>query len=63
MTALAALETTLRRQHGEQTPFTVGDAVAVLVKFKEPALPHPAWREAYRQGLATFSQWLGAPGQ
>jgi xylulokinase len=61
VTALAALETSLRRQHGDQTPFTVGDAVAVLVKFKDPAVPNPAWRDTYRQGLAAFVQGLGAP--
>jgi xylulokinase len=62
VTALAALETSLRRQRGEQTPFTVGDAVAVLVKFKDPAMPNAAWHGAYRQGLAAFAQWLGTPG-
>jgi sugar (pentulose or hexulose) kinase len=61
VTALAALETSLRRQRGEQAAFTVGDAVAVLVRFKEQALPQPAWREAYGQGLSAFAQWLGTP--
>jgi xylulokinase len=59
VTALAALETSLRRRHKDGAPFTVGDAVAVLVKFKEPALPNPVWRDTYRQGLATFVNWLG----
>src|SRR5262249_5072860 len=33
VTALAALEAHRRRQHGIETPFTVADAVAQLVKF------------------------------
>jgi sugar (pentulose or hexulose) kinase len=60
VTALAALETTRRRQHGDKAPFTVGDAVAVLVKFKEPVAPNPAWRDAYRQGLKGFAEWVSA---
>jgi sugar (pentulose or hexulose) kinase len=58
VTALAALETHLRRQRGLDTPFTVADAVAVLVKFREPVAPNPAWRAAYRQGLEAFEQRL-----
>ena len=61
VTALAALETHRRRQRGDQTPFTVADAVAVLVKFKQPTEPNPAWREAYRQGLREFEAWLRTP--
>jgi sugar (pentulose or hexulose) kinase len=57
-TALAALETHLRRQRKIEAPFTVADAVAVLVKFRQPALPNPAWREAYRKGLQTFAERL-----
>jgi sugar (pentulose or hexulose) kinase len=58
VTALAALETYLRRQRNIAAPFTVADAVAVLVKYREPASPQPAWREAYRGGLAEFSRRL-----
>jgi xylulokinase len=61
VTALAALETHLRRQHGEQDPFTVADAVAALVKFKQPAEPVPAWREAYRNGLQAFEARIKDP--
>jgi sugar (pentulose or hexulose) kinase len=61
VTALAALESILRNQRGEGPAFTVADAVAVLVKFKQPALPNLAWRDIYRQGLATFVLSLGAP--
>ncbi len=56
--ALAGLETYRRRQRGLDTPFTVADAVAVLVKFRDPVLPNPAWRDAYRKGLAVFENRL-----
>jgi hypothetical protein len=60
VTALAALETHFRRQRGIVGPFTVADAVAVLVKFTKPVLPNPAWIEAYRQGALIFEQRLQA---
>ena len=59
VTALAALETHLRRRQGVEAPFTVADAVAVLVRFREPVAPNPAWREAYRAGLRAFEERLG----
>jgi sugar (pentulose or hexulose) kinase len=58
VTALAALESHRRRQRGIRAPFTVADAVASLVKFRNPVAPNPAWREAYRQGLHGFEQRL-----
>jgi sugar (pentulose or hexulose) kinase len=58
VTALAALETHLRRQRGIQTPFTVADAVTALVKFKTQVLPNPAWTETYRRGFHAFEQRL-----
>src|SRR5207253_2713689 len=57
VTALAAYESWLRKEHGLPA-FTVADAVAVLVKYKKPATPNPEWRTAYQQGLATFTQML-----
>jgi xylulokinase len=54
VTALAAMETHLRRANGDPTPFTVTDAVGVLVKFRQPAKPNPAWREVYAKELRTF---------
>jgi xylulokinase len=62
VTALAALETNLRRQRGEPAPFTVADAVAVLVKFKAPVEPNLTWQEAYRAGLKAFEGLISAPG-
>jgi sugar (pentulose or hexulose) kinase len=56
VTALAALETYLRRRQGIEAPFTVSDAVATLVKFREPVAPNPAWRAAYAEGLAGFER-------
>jgi sugar (pentulose or hexulose) kinase len=58
VTALAALETHRRGRRGIAAPFTVADAVAVLVKFRAPVQPNPAWREAYRQGLRQFEERL-----
>jgi sugar (pentulose or hexulose) kinase len=63
VTALAALESYLRRQRGDQAPFGVADAVARLVKFREPAAPNAAWREAYAQGLRAFEQRLRHNGK
>ena len=58
VTALAALESHLRRGRGIRTPFTVADAVAVLVKFRDPVDPDPAWSSFYRQGLRSFEEQL-----
>jgi sugar (pentulose or hexulose) kinase len=60
VTALAALETNLRKRRGIAEPFTVADAVAVLVKFREPVAPNPAWRDAYRDGLRAFEARLAS---
>jgi sugar (pentulose or hexulose) kinase len=61
VTALAALEANLRRERGLTAPFTVADAVAVLVKFRGAATPNPAWRDAYRAGLCQFEEHLHRP--
>jgi sugar (pentulose or hexulose) kinase len=57
-TALAAMESHLRKERGITAPFTVADAVAVLVKFRERAVPVPEWTDAYRAGLKTFEERL-----
>jgi sugar (pentulose or hexulose) kinase len=54
VTALAALEASLRKRRGIEAPFTVADAVPVLVKYREPVTPNPAWRQAYADGLRAF---------
>jgi sugar (pentulose or hexulose) kinase len=62
VTALAALETHRRRQggplKGELKPFTVADAVPVLVKFRDPVEPDPAWRQIYQHGVREFEGGL-----
>jgi sugar (pentulose or hexulose) kinase len=54
VTALAAVETHLRRQKKIEAPFTVADAVQVLVKFRGRTEPNPAWQVAYTAGLRDF---------
>ncbi|VTR97182.1 xylulokinase [Tuwongella immobilis] len=60
VTALAAMETHGRKQAGIAEPFTVADAVSVMVQFREPVQPIAAEREAYRHGLARFKAALQA---
>ncbi len=54
VTALAARETHHRCAAGNQTPFTVADAVATMVQFGEPINPNPSWTEVYQQELKKF---------
>jgi MYXO-CTERM domain-containing protein len=56
--ALAGLETHRRREKGDRAPFTVADAVARLVKFRDRVAPRDDWRSAYAAGLQTFEQRL-----
>jgi sugar (pentulose or hexulose) kinase len=58
VTALAAYESHLRRARRIDTPYTVADAVARLVKFRTPVAPKPAWQQVYRVGLDTFEKRL-----
>lgn len=58
VTALAAYESYQRKSRKIETPYTVGDAVARLVKFRAPVAPNPAWQQAYREGLRAFEQRL-----
>ncbi len=60
VTALAAHESLLRRQQGIDTPYTVADAVATMVKFREPVDPNPQWQSSYQQGLQQFVDALKA---
>jgi sugar (pentulose or hexulose) kinase len=54
VTALAAVENNLRKQHGEPTDFTVADAVAKMVHFRETVSPNPEWQAIYEKGLRKF---------
>jgi sugar (pentulose or hexulose) kinase len=58
VTALADLENHLRHQRGLATTFTAADAVAVLVQFRPPVQPNPAWQAAYAAGLRQFAERL-----
>jgi sugar (pentulose or hexulose) kinase len=58
VTALAALEASRRRVKGIKESYSVADAVALMVKFRRPVAPNPAWREAYRRGFAEFEARL-----
>jgi sugar (pentulose or hexulose) kinase len=60
VTALAALESYRREQKGGSKPFTVADAVPILVKFRDPVQPKVEWREKYRQELQAFEKRLKA---
>jgi xylulokinase len=60
VTALAALETHLRRERGIEEPFLVADAVPVLVKFREPVVVNSAWRDDYQRELRLFNQRLSS---
>jgi sugar (pentulose or hexulose) kinase len=59
VTALAALETHVRKGRGVPGAYTVADAVAQMVKFRQNVAPNPIWREAYREGFVAFEKRLG----
>jgi sugar (pentulose or hexulose) kinase len=54
VTALAAMETFLRRANKIDPPFTVADAVVRLVRFRSGVDPNRAWVEPYRALRAQF---------
>jgi sugar (pentulose or hexulose) kinase len=56
--AVTALETKQRREKGIKESYAVADAVAQMVKFRQPVGPNPAWREGYRLGFAQFEARL-----
>ena len=58
VTALAAVETHLRRRNGVDTPYTVADAVAQLVRFRTRVEPNRAWVEHYHQQRLEFDARL-----
>jgi len=60
VTALAAMESLLRKKRGTKEPYTVADAVATMVQFRKPVDPNPVWSVAYREGLEVFEQRLAA---
>jgi xylulokinase len=52
--AFAGLEASRRKAQGVAEPFGVGDAVAAVVRFREPVQPRGEWVETYRRGLDAF---------
>lgn len=60
VTALSALESYRRRQKGNHSPFSVADAVAMMVRFRDPVEPNPAWRQTYQEGARAFEQRLSS---
>jgi sugar (pentulose or hexulose) kinase len=58
--ALTGWETHRRRQAGDETPFTVADAVARMVRYRTPATPRDDWRPAYEAGLREFERRLAS---
>lgn len=57
VTGLAALECYRRKQQGIGDPFTVANAVKVLVRYREDVQPNPAWVGPYQERLAEFERW------
>jgi sugar (pentulose or hexulose) kinase len=62
VTALAAMESWLRGKNGIAAPFTVADAAALLVRFREPVEPQAAWREHYQKSILKFQERIKAAG-
>jgi sugar (pentulose or hexulose) kinase len=58
VTALAAYESHRRQQSGVQEPYTVADAVNVLVKYRKPVEPQLQWQGTYAKGLGRFEDRL-----
>ena len=58
VTALAALESHLRKQRNIKGRCSVADAVAQMVRLTAPVDPNPEWIEAYRAGWRTFNERL-----
>jgi xylulokinase len=61
ITALAAVETQGRRRGNVETPYTVADAVAQLVRFRSPVEPNGAWIANYRSQQHDFDVRLARP--
>jgi sugar (pentulose or hexulose) kinase len=59
VTALAALESRRRREEGDGQPYSVADAVAQMVRFRETVDSNPEWQAAYVRGLRKFVRAAG----
>ena len=56
VTALAGYEQYQRTQGGIREPFAVADAVASMVRFRDPVLPRADWVAAYQTGIQQFAE-------
>jgi sugar (pentulose or hexulose) kinase len=61
VTALAAVEQQRRRQNRIAEAYTVADAVAVLVQYRERANPNRDWVGSYAKELASFAARIEPP--
>lgn len=59
VTALAALESNLRKQKGIAKKFTVADAALAMVRFRGTMAGCAEWAESYRLGMKQFREILG----
>jgi xylulokinase len=59
VTALAAIENHLLRKNGVPANFTVADAVAKMVRFRDTVQPNAEWCGAYEKGLRKFEKLVG----
>ncbi|MSR31986.1 MAG: xylulose kinase [Gemmataceae bacterium] len=57
--AFANLENHLRKQKGIAQFFSMADAMAQMIRFKDEVKPNPAWSGVYATGLQEFSTRLG----
>jgi sugar (pentulose or hexulose) kinase len=57
--ALAGIESYNRRKNQDPEPFTVADAVAALVQFKEPVAPVREWQATYAREMDKFKGRIG----
>jgi xylulokinase len=60
VTALTAVESHRRTHGGDRERYTMADAVARLVRFRESVHPLPEWSRAYKDGLRVFEDRLAA---
>ncbi len=58
VTALSSMENHLRKTNGVEEKFTVQDAAAQMVRFREDVPPEPAWVAPYQKLLAQFRETL-----
>jgi sugar (pentulose or hexulose) kinase len=56
--ALAGWEQYLRRQRGRSEPYTIADAAAQMVRFRDRIWPRPEWVPLYQSGLRDFERRL-----